>query len=162
MSQSEKINLFSWSRISTKIKPMRNNYGFTLLEVMFVLGIWSILILISAPLLFNSIETQQEKQFFATFQSDLMYIQNQSLGTDEKIQINLKKTSYEIVVPGEKQTTQRTLPDGWSITSQTLTNISFNPYGTIRKPGTMIITTNKREYHVIFRLGKGREYHIVK
>src|SRR5699024_9670321 len=121
MSQSEKINLFSWTRITTKIKPMRNNNGLTLLKLMFDIGIWSIIILISAPLLFNSIETQQEKQFFQTFQSDLLYIQNQSLGTDEKIQINLKKTSYEIVVPGEKQTTQRTLPDGWSITSQTLT-----------------------------------------
>src|SRR5699024_2370092 len=126
MSQSEKINLFSWSRISTKIKPMRNNYGFTLLEVMFVLVIWSILILISAPLLFNSIETQQEKQFFQTFPTDLIYTPNLPFGTDEKIQTNIKQTSYEILVPGEKQTTQRTLPVVWSITTQTLTNISFN------------------------------------
>ncbi|HEX6594439.1 MAG TPA: competence type IV pilus minor pilin ComGD [Bacillota bacterium] len=141
---------------------MKNSYGFTLLEVVFVLSVWAVLVVLSAPLFFSSIDQQQEKQFFATFQSDLMYIQNLSLGTDERIQITLNDASYEIVTHHKKENIVRTLPDGWTIKSETLTNISFNQQGTIRKPGTIIITTNKHKYYVIFRLGKGREYYIVK
>src|SRR5690625_184695 len=141
-----------------------NNFknGFTLLEVLVVLIVWSILILLVAPINFSLIEKQQERYFFETFAYDVLYTQNLSTTTKDYIQLNLYEDRYTIRkgYRGEVLLTQN-IPSGSVIKAKVFHTISFDDKGRIRTPGTFYIQTKKHEYAIVFPFGKGR-YHIVE
>lgn len=133
--------------------------GFTLLEVLFTLAILSILITLSAPLTISSLAKHQEKQFFQTLQFDVMLVQNLSINNNNYIRIKLNDKSYELINGARsKPIAIRNLPKKWYITKQNLDTISFNRDGSIRRAGTIKITTEQSSYNVVFPLGKGRGY----
>lgn len=134
--------------------------GFTLLEMLIVLGMWSILILLSAPLLFSSIDKQQEKHFLDTLESDVLYVQNMSIGSPEKnIVLRFNKNQYTIYdnLTNESFIT-RELPPDYVLDPRTARNISFNKRGSISKPGTIALKTKRASYKIVFPLGKARCY----
>lgn len=137
---------------------MIKQHGFSLLEVIFVLAVWSIIILISAPLTYSIIDSQQERQFFTTLQADIFYIQNLAIGSDEYVRIVFDETNYRIRRNTGKPIAIRHYPKDWKINKRTLDTISFNENGTIRFPGTMSFKTKQETYRVVFPLGKGRGY----
>lgn len=139
---------------------MKSENGFTLIEVLFVLAIWSILLLLSSPLNVSVLEKHTEKKFLETFQMDILYMQNLSYGSrdyyrlifqDNKSYIIKKDHSSEFLV-------ERSIPDGWQVTNWSLPIISFNKKGTITQPGNLKIKTANHLYKVICPLGKGRCY----
>jgi competence protein ComGD len=136
--------------------------GFTLLEVLIVLIIWSILILLIVPINFSHLEKQQEKYFFETFAFDVLYTQNLSTTTKDYVQINLYENSY-LIRRGYrgKIIVERELPSDWIIEEKLLQTISFDDKGRVRKPGNFVIRTKHKVYKVIFPFGKGR-FHIVE
>ncbi|WP_106497155.1 competence type IV pilus minor pilin ComGD [Lentibacillus sp. Marseille-P4043] len=139
---------------------MKTN-GFTLLEVIFILGIWSLLILLSLPIQFSLLDKQEAEQFFRTFESDLLYMQNMSFASDDnfRLSIDAENNRYTIYSRTNEKVIERTIPKEWKIDKRTLQKpISFNKLGTIRTPGTLEIITKKQEYKIIFPLGKGRYY----
>lgn len=144
------------------LKVNSNQKGFSLLEVLVVLFIWSILLLLVVPINHSIVETQQEEYFFKTFAYDVLYTQSLSTTTKDYVQINLYEDRY-IIRKGYKGEIllSQNLPSGWVIKSKTYHTISFDDKGRIRMPGTFYIQTKKREYAVVFPFGKGR-YHIVE
>lgn len=139
---------------------MKKN-GFTLLEVIFALGIWSLLILLTVPIQFSILDRQEEEQFFRTFESDILYMQSMSYASPDYIRLvmDAENNSYEIKGLPNKNAIKRTFPSDWEIKIQTLQKIiSFNKLGTIKHPGTMKIMTTSATYKIIFPLGKGRCY----
>lgn len=134
--------------------------GFTLLEMLVVLGMWSILILLSAPILFSSLDKQQEKQFLETLQSDVLYVQSMSIGSPEKnIVIRFNKNQYSILDNLTRESfITRELPADYVLDSRTAKNISFNKRGNISKPGTIALKTKRTKYNIVFPLGKARCY----
>lgn len=138
---------------------LNSNQGFTLLEVIFVLAILSILISLSAPIIFTTLEDQNEKQFFETLNSDLLLIQTASHGTtatDASIVFN--DQSYTVRVLGkEEKVMNRTYPTGWKSDGRAFKRISFKN-GTIRQAGTILLQSAESDYRIIFPLGKGRGY----
>lgn len=136
-----------------------DNQGFTLLEVLFVLGVWSLLILLSVPLLFKNIDHQVEKQFFDTLESDILLVQTMSHGkpTDQS-SITFNEDAYVVRTFAEhEQVMTRSYPDGWKTDGRSFKKLSFKN-GTIRKPGTILLQSDKFDYRLIFPLGKGRGY----
>ncbi|MGY0692929.1 competence type IV pilus minor pilin ComGD [Virgibacillus sp. FSP13] len=139
---------------------MKKN-GFTLLEVIFILGIWSLLILLSLPIQFSLLDKQEAEQFFRTFESDLLYMQNMSFASKDNIRLSIdaENNRYTIFRHTNEKLIERNIPKEWQIDKRTLQKpISFNEFGTIRNPGRLKIITKKQEYEIIFPLGKGRYY----
>lgn len=140
---------------------MRNKNGFTLIEVIFVLGVLSILLLLSAPIKISVLDSQKEEQFLATFENDLLYMQNISYLSTDDIKMEFYAESYVVINGiGNKTLLRRSIPTGWKFDLRTFQKrgISFNASGTIREPGNMQLTTNKSSYRIVFPLGKGRCY----
>jgi len=135
--------------------------GFTLLEVLIVLIIWSTLILLIVPTNFKQIEKQQEQSFFETLAFDILYTQTLSTTTKDYIQINLYEDHYTIWRGYGEIILTRDIPSGWVIKPNLFLNISFDHRGRIRKAGSFIIQTKNREYAVVFPFGKGR-HHVVE
>lgn len=141
---------------------MRKN-GFTLLELSIVLAIWSVLLLLTTPIIFNQIDKQEENHFFETFQLDVLYIQSLAMVTkEEEVRIKFYDQHYSILQGRNKTVTVRDIPRDWQVNTRVVSSISFNEKGTIRKPGTIEIKTSRETYHIIFPFGKGRCYIVKK
>lgn len=89
---------------------MNDHRGFTLLEVLIVLSILSILITLSVPISKSLFEKQEEKQFLNTLESDILYIQNLSLGTRSRSTIEFHKDHYTIFKTRTEKPIIRYLP----------------------------------------------------
>lgn len=136
------------------MKPTKEE-GFTLLEVMIVLSVMAMLLWLSIPTVHTLYVKTEEKKLIETMQYDILYVQSQAIGSVEEIRITLYKNSYTIVDKGGK-VMERNLPAGFEIDRRTLENISFTETGSIRKAGTIKITTPISTYKLIFPPGKGR------
>ncbi|WP_337019685.1 competence type IV pilus minor pilin ComGD [Oceanobacillus massiliensis] len=142
------------------LSPRRQNYnGFTLLEVLFVLAIFSIVLILAPPLNSETLRKQQEKQFLELFKFDVLYIQNlSSMGTGDKVFIRLYSDHYKILRGTRKPIAHRPYPSGLTIDGRGISDISFNEKGTVLHPRKILITTDHTAYDVVFQLGKGRFY----
>lgn len=137
--------------------------GFTLLEMLIVLSIWSVIILLVVPISDPHIAIQREKRFLETFEHDVLFIQRLSTITlEEEVRIEFSDNKYSILRGNKDEIiAERNIPSNWELQLRLLKNISFDHYGRVRYPRTITITTPLSEYDIIFPLGKGRCY-IVK
>jgi len=138
---------------------MKKQNGFTLLEILIVLGIVSVLILLSSPLYFSSLDKQQETQFLETLKFDVLYSQSLSISSSHQATvIEFTESDYTIRDRTNKTLIRRNVPSGSSIDYRTSRQISFNNHGTVRKPGTITLKTKHDKYKIVFPLGKARCY----
>lgn len=139
-------------------RHLNNNQGFTLLEVLFVLVIFSIISVIFPPFQSEIIEKQKDKQFLETLEIDVLYVQNMTyLTTGENVFIRFYQDNYKII-QGSNIITERVYPDGWNVDYRLNSDIRFNGKGTFLYPRTIHITTTYSEYRIVFQFGKGRFY----
>src|SRR5699024_603396 len=138
----------------------QNEHGFTMIELLIVLTIWSVLLLIVVRVPTKQIYVQQEKAFLNTFQMDVLYVQSISMGAgDKKIKIVFKEDRYEIVKgTNNSLIKKRPIPKSFNMKMGNFHQISFDQYGRIPKGGHFDIETPYTKYQVIFPLGKGRCY----
>jgi len=136
------------------MKQKRN--GFTLIECLITMAVVSILVMIAVPLTLRQINKYQESSFFQLVEHDLLIAQSLAMVTEDKIYMTIDPYYYKIHSK-ENTYVQRSLPKGYVIHTKSMNNpISFNINGSIRKPGTMVLTTKHQQVHLIFPLGKGR------
>ncbi|MGP4065095.1 competence type IV pilus minor pilin ComGD [Oceanobacillus sp. M65] len=131
--------------------------GFTLIEMLMVLGIISTLVLLAFPLQFNVLKEQEEKQFLKTLASDVSYIQQRSTLTSGMNRITFNENSYRITVDG-RPSMNRAYPEGLTIDTRTDRNITFNYNGNIKNPRTLYLVSSLNSYRMVFPFGKGRFY----
>lgn len=134
---------------------MQQKNGFTLVETMIVLTIFSLFILISTPFNITRIQAYQEKLFLESFEMDILFIQQLATNSHEIIYLEFLESEYRVGTM-KKTMFKRHYPKTWIINRQTLPDISFLKTGTIRKSGAMSIKTPYAKYNIIFGLGKGR------
>lgn len=140
---------------------MHNKSGFTLIEVIFVMGVVSLLLVLSAPIKVSILDNQKEQQFLTTLENDLLFMQSISYLSEDYFEMEIKSDSYTISRGRHenKKVLRRSFPADWKFNLTTIEGlISFNRFGTIRQPGTIFLTTNKSSYKIVFPLGKGRCY----
>ncbi|TRM12700.1 type II secretion system protein [Lentibacillus cibarius] len=142
---------------------MNNKNGFTLVEMLFVLAVWSVLMLLIVPIPLPLLNEKTEEYFLETLEMDLLYTQSMSYNSrtnymlmfpDDRTYV-IKQGGYSTV---DRPVVKRKLPDGWKIQDRLMSVISFNQKGTIRKPGTFAIKTSSSTYNIVCPLGKGRCY----
>lgn len=130
--------------------------GFTLIESLIVLAIFSILLLIAVPLSLNFLENREEHEFLRNLEMDLLFIQSQAMSTGDFVRIEMQKDQY-LIHEGDTVSKVRELPKGFSIDTRVYgKDISFNMKGSVRKSGTIAIHTRNNRYNMILPLGKGR------
>lgn len=140
---------------------MNTKNGFTLVELLFVLGILTVLLLLAVPISTSSLEKQQEKQFLETFESDVLYIQAMASSTPNSYyKIKFYENEYELISGSgfTSSTIARQYPPGWKFFIRPFREISFKPNGSIRRAGTIDIRSEKAVYKAVFQPGKGRFY----
>ncbi|GGA68310.1 competence type IV pilus minor pilin ComGD [Ornithinibacillus halotolerans] len=131
--------------------------GFTLIEILVVLSVISIVLLISIPISTSFIERKNEETVLHILEYDLLYLQNQTLGSSYYNRIVLYEDRYVIETSDNKDII-RNLPTGWRINRRQYRSIAFNEYGTIRQAGTIQLISPKNKYNIVFPPGKGRGY----
>src|SRR5690625_591159 len=101
----------------TLMNKMKKRTGFTLLECLVVLSIWSLLLLLTVPLFFKHINHIQEKQFFQTFKNDVLYTQSLAISSYKNpVRINIKKNQYEILKGRDNEVLSvQEIPPDWDI-----------------------------------------------
>lgn len=138
---------------------MAKHNGFTLLELLIVLSIWSLLVLLSVPILVKNLDEQEIQQFFKVFEHDVLYIQYvATTSANKEASIHFGNGYYTVRNGSTNQSIRRDFPSNWKIDTRSIQYISFNNKGTIRQAGTIEVETNQSNYSVVFPLGKGRGY----
>lgn len=137
---------------------VKDQKGFTLLEMLFVLSILSILFLLFFPFQKKSLESFKEKQFLNSFHKDVLYIQNLAMTTTDYVAISFSKEKYYVNRVNQGIIFTRKIPKTLKIKSNTVGSLSFNHKGTIRKPGSIQFQSKDKLYNYICPLGKGRCY----
>lgn len=137
---------------------MKNEEGFTLLEVVFALTIWTILITITVPIVLTNLNEHKEKEFIKILMSDILHVQTISHGTYNKdASIKFNETHYMINYRSNSNNISRPYPKGFNSEERTFNEVSFLN-GTIRKAGTVLLRSEDTNYRIIFPFGKGRGY----
>lgn len=137
---------------------MKEIKGFTFIELVFVLFIISLLTFLVIPGLFSTLKKQQTKQFFTTFDADILYIQNSALGTSQHVRILFEDDYYVIRNNRTKEAIKRYYPEHISRITKSNNRISFNDSGTIISPTSYRFEDETTTYKIVFPLGKGRHY----
>lgn len=131
-------------------------HGFTLIEMLFILMVLSILTVLFIPQIVKTIEKQQSIHFFKLFDSDILFIQNQTMNSDDTYRITLTK-DYYMIVKENREIEKREYPNHLTL-SQRNVRIYFSKSGTVTSPQTIRFQDRYHTYRVVFPLGKGRHY----
>ena len=141
-------------------RPEKEQEGFTLLEVLFVLSAFALLFLLIPPLPIGKYERFQEKQFLDTFRMDVLYIQSQSNKIpDNNLFIRFHDDRYEIRSGHDKLIKARPYLSGMTLDTRGKNVLSFNENGTFLSPRNIRMDTDSKQYEIVFPFGKGR-FHI--
>lgn len=133
--------------------------GFTLIEMLIVLSLFSILLVFTVPTQFHSLNNQTEQRFIAQLEQDVLYIQNQAGLNDGKLyQINFYDEYYQIYDRRNPLFTKRNYPESWKIIQAYSRNVRFTETGTLRQPRTIVIFSDTERIAIVFPFGKGRFY----
>src|SRR5699024_6550846 len=139
---------------------LKSNRGFTLLEVIFTLSMLSIIVSLSAPIIFSILDNQSEKKFLDLLFSDLLFIQVASHGMiSGKAHVKFEDYSYTVHVDknGHKRKIKRSYPRGWKKDERLYKEISVKNC-TILNPGMILIQSDNTDYRIISPIRKGRGY----
>lgn len=129
--------------------------GFTLIELLIVLLVVSIVAIFILPSMYKIVSRQEQLHFFKLYSSDVLYVQNQALYTDERLDIILNKQTYEIKSRFNQDV--RAFPNELSFATSSR-KVSFTSNGTLRAPDTHLFNYPAGQYRVTFPFGKGRGY----
>ncbi|MYL19761.1 competence protein ComG [Halobacillus litoralis] len=141
-------------------EKLQGNKGFTLSETLLVLLAWSVLILCLTPIHQSTYESVMETHVIEQFKEDVFLIQHLSMNNHayHSLRFNADQGYYSIYDSLHRKTiVKTTLPEGWKIEMLTLPHVVyFNQQGTIRKAGTMRLSTLDVTYKITFPFGTSR------
>lgn len=146
-----------------KLKLSRNDgeKGFTLIESLLVLTIFSIIICISFLALKPHYAVMEKNYFFTQLKSDLLYAQNYSLTMQIPVTVNFFPSShyYYINLGNEKISIERYYSENINVEPGTMPlYFRFNPKGNINQFGSFYVEIHGEKYRFTFLIGKGRFY----
>lgn len=142
------------------MKVLHNNKGFTLLESLFVLSVFLLVVSLSFILLKPN-NIQLEKQlFFTQLQADLLYAQQYALTNQKLVSVNfVPENFYYVRKQNGEVLIRREFPDR-IIPSEGSQKLYFRYYsdGNISSFGSIYFYIDGERYQMTFQLGRGRFY----
>ena len=130
--------------------------GYTLIELVIVLALFSILITISVPN-FGLLRAYKETQELKEFKRDILFARNQAIvvGEPHKILIDYDLNYYSIVKNGETIKSHyfssgvKVVKKIFHIEESSINDIDFNRTGRPSNAGTIFLKNSKSEYYRI-------------
>lgn len=137
--------------------PVHKQKGFSLLELIIVLGLASLLISIGTGVYSHLLVESEAKQFKKQLEQDLLYLQ-QYTQFDRSAKLYLENGKYEIYSSRLKKVLLiQEIPEGYAINIYpSALSFGFNQTGTALAPGNFTIRTPAGTDKLVFPLGKGR------
>ncbi len=136
--------------------------GFTLLEMLLVITLFTTIMTITVPINERVKESIATRDFFETFESDMLFMQNLSITKQTPLKLNIFPHDhfYEIREGGlGKLLFKRHYSSTIHIVLGTFhMPFSFNVSGTPIQPGSFTIHIKNKTYKLTFPFGKGRYY----
>jgi len=143
-----------------KLKYLKRECGFTLVEALIALGITGILALGSFPFIVGLYDYVQLNQALTVFQSDLHGMRDFNMtlaGTKGRMSMRIyhDEDRYVVLVGGDLYR-ERKLPSRIRIVGNAPTStISFNEAGNLGAGRTIVISGSEHERRVVFSIGIG-------
>lgn len=134
----------------------KSEEGFTLIELLLVLSIVLILSSITIPSMVNVIQEVKVQQFFNELESDVLYAQSSSLGSDDHVRIIFEETQYRVINTKSGSKLSKKYPN--QLKKKNHQRITFSRSGSVKKPNSFLLSNNDTTYRIVFPLGKGRHY----
>lgn len=134
---------------------IKEEKGFTLIEVLIAIGIVGIIALISLPFLVFYRPSMQLSGFARELASDLRYAQQLAVTEQIEYGARISSSEYSVIKFQEGQETtikNNNLPQGieiYEISGFTNNEIKFNPYGAVKESGAIILKNIKDETKTI-------------
>ncbi|MCD8874380.1 prepilin-type N-terminal cleavage/methylation domain-containing protein [Mammaliicoccus sciuri] len=145
-----------------KLLHINDNKGFTLVEMIIVLSIISIIFMVTMYLSINALASSGLNNGIDDFETKLEFLETKSLSQKHPILVWFKPNSDKIFYQIEKNQIQTiSLYKGRISKNNQFTTLVFDGEGNINQFGTLKVEFNDKNYHVIFRIEKGR-YRIVE
>ncbi|WP_066047068.1 competence type IV pilus minor pilin ComGD [Robertmurraya korlensis] len=140
---------------------MSNQNGFTLIETIFVLCIFSLIVSFSFLLVRPQMFFLDKHLFFSQFKDDLFYMQQYAISNQTVVSVNILPLSHRYYAKDQngKFIVDRTYSNKVNIRegSQKL-YFRYNTTGNINTFGTLYIDILDETYRFTFYIGKGRFY----
>lgn len=156
------MNLHPTEAYKSYLMGPDNEKGFTLVEMLMVLCVWSVLIGLTVSLSPSLFQSQKEKAFMKQFRADVLWAQQQTMTTREYFSVLFvpEENEYRILKNRFQILATRDLPEEWDVQfSYSLDrHIQFHASGLILQAGSLQIKTPRNTYKVVFPLGKARFY----
>ena len=144
---------------------MKNQSGFTLIEILLVFSIFLIIASVSAILLRPQYLLFEKERFYSQFKSDLLYSQQYAIAQQKRLSVYIvpKENRYYVKEKlTNKYIVEREIPETIIIEQGTLgtSRISFDydPSGIMNRFGTLIFLVGGQRYKITFQIGVGRFY----
>ncbi|GIN85494.1 competence protein ComGD [Heyndrickxia sporothermodurans] len=138
---------------------MKNNNGFTLVEMLVVLLIFSLLLLFGGYSVNALRGTLERDVFFNQLEADLYYVQNYAINRHESVFVQFYPfyDRYTVTSINTKEVLlNRQLPSTIDMMEGSFTSYIITPDGNTNKFGTIKFKRNQTEIRLIFNIGRGR------
>lgn len=134
--------------------------GFTLLEMLLVLGVISILSVVTYFNLYPLYEKKKAEQFVEQFSQDVLLMQQFAISHRNYYTLRWfpHQSMYSISATGGSEPVfQRYYDETIEVDLYTFPNpMTYSSTGNINRGGTIIITYKSITYRIVFQLGRGR------
>lgn len=140
---------------------MNSEKGFTLIEVLVVLGINLMIILLIVPFAYNDLTKTKLDVFFAELKSDVDLVQSHNFQTEDFYKLTFNKSSYKLTKSSNNDlilVKEKSYPEGITVEMHDFTSVKYQKNGTIIKPGRVIFREENKKHELIFPFGKGGFY----
>jgi competence protein ComGD len=141
----------------------KNEEGFTLIEVLIVLGCLTLMLAVVNTITYKMFETYEQKAFLNQLEKDIYYAQLYAIENRKYILIRFmtdenEYSAYSYSTSKHIITTRK----AESIQFKKVGNVTvtYIPSGNIQSPVTITLTDKKGKaiYRLVFQLGRGRFY----
>lgn len=140
--------------ILVMVKHMLANKGFTMIEVIFVLGIVILLSMFTITFSLENRNTSSVEVEYAKIQSLLQEAKTIAITTHQRVDIEMEATSISYTTSNK----QRRLTLAPLYYFDSIKDIYFNHNGNINQGNTIQLCNNKRCQSIVFNVGSGDFY----
>ncbi len=144
---------------------MKNQNGFTLIEILFVLSTFLVIASVSTVLLRPQYLQVEREHFVTNLTADLLYSQQYAISQQKHLVVFIlpKENRYFVKEKlSNKFIVERTIPKGIKVERGTLgaltVDFEFEPDGGVNRFGTIYFTVGKQRYKITLQIGMGRLY----
>jgi competence protein ComGD len=144
---------------------MRNQSGFTLIEILLVFSVFLVIASVSAILLRPQYLLFEKERFYSQFKADLLYSQQYAIAQQKNISVYIVPIESRYYVKEKltnKYIVDRKVPETITFEQGTLgtmrISFDYDPSGEMNQFGTLIFSVGGQRYKITFQIGVGRFY----